>query len=194
MALIGLSEAQRILGLSSRGTLHRKVKSGELSSVDGPRGARLVESDGLADRWAEIVRKKGSSASTSSSAAKRRQKARPRVEDSDDGLDDDDGEQLDYNKERALLTREQRKKVIRERERLGLEIKKETEELVYKEDMERAYSAVLLQLTTRGLAAAKLIKTDIPELTDKQIKKIEQRLADVFDGTAEHNYEELEEA
>jgi hypothetical protein len=53
---------------------------------------------------------------------------------------------------------------------------------------------VLLQLTTRGLAAAKLIKTDIPELTDKQIKKIEQRLADVFDGTAEHNYEELEEA
>ena len=197
MALIGLSEAQRILGLSSRGTLHRKVQSGELSSVDGPRGSRLVESDGLAERWAEIVREKGRHVDVGSSAAApaaRRRKSRASAQVNNEHDTEDDGEKIDYNRERGLLTREQRKKVQQEREKLRLEILEKSGELVYREDMEKAYSAVLLQLTTRGLAVSKLIKTDIPELTDKQIEKIEQRLADVFEGAAEHDYEELEES
>lgn len=53
--LITLTEAQRLLGLTTRATLYRKVESGELPSVVGANGKSLVESEGLAERWAAIV-------------------------------------------------------------------------------------------------------------------------------------------
>lgn len=53
--LITLTEAQRLLGLTTRATLYRKVESGELASVVGANGKSLVESEGLAERWAAIV-------------------------------------------------------------------------------------------------------------------------------------------
>jgi phage terminase Nu1 subunit (DNA packaging protein) len=186
MALIGMSEASRILGLTSRGTLYRKVKSGELASVQGANGAPMVERDGLAERWAAIVREKGRHASKEDDEESNK-KHRPRPTATKAGSVNEYVESLDYNHERALLTRAQRIKV-------ELETQEKAGELVYKEDMERAYSAVLLQLTTRGLAVTKLIKTDIPELSDKQLEKIERRLADVFNDAAEHEYEELEES
>jgi hypothetical protein len=55
LALINLTEAQRLLGLSTRATLHRKVKSGELRSWPDSNGRPLVESEGLAETWRAIV-------------------------------------------------------------------------------------------------------------------------------------------
>jgi predicted GIY-YIG superfamily endonuclease len=55
VALITLTEAQRLLGLSTRATLHRKVKSGELRSWPDHKGRPMVESEGLADVWRAIV-------------------------------------------------------------------------------------------------------------------------------------------
>lgn len=55
VALVSLPEAQKLLGLTSRTTIYRKAKTGELPTVPDANGRPLVESDGLAELWGRIV-------------------------------------------------------------------------------------------------------------------------------------------
>ena len=77
------------------------------------------------------------------------------------------------------------------REAIALQL--EEKKLAYKEDIENAYNAVLLQLTTKAGSLHKQIKADIPHLTHRELEKIERRIADVFEAVASHDFEELPE-
>ncbi len=96
------------------------------------------------------------------------------------------GEVPSYNDERALHERE--KRLIAQMER-----KVKAGELAYIEDMEMAYNAVLLQLTTKAGSLHKQIKAAIPHLTHRELEKIERMIADVFESVASNAFEELPE-
>lgn len=55
VALVSLPEAQKLLGLTSRTTIYRKARTGELPTVPDAKGRPLVESNGLAELWGRIV-------------------------------------------------------------------------------------------------------------------------------------------
>lgn len=91
-----------------------------------------------------------------------------------------------FNDERALHERE--KRLIAEMDR-----KVKAGQLAYIEDMEMAYNAVLLQLTTKAGSLHKQIKAAIPHLKHRELEKIERMIADVFESVATHGFEELPE-
>ena len=66
-------------------------------------------------------------------------------------------------------------------------------QLAYIDDMEMAYNAVLLQLTTRAQSLHKQIKAAIPHLTHRELEKIERMISDIFESVASHDFEELPE-
>jgi hypothetical protein len=98
----------------------------------------------------------------------------------------DPGEVPNFNDERALHERE--KRLIAEMDR-----KVKAGELAYIEDMEMAYNAVLLQLTTKAGSLHKQIKAAIPHLTHREMEKIERMVSDVFESVASSAFEELPE-
>jgi hypothetical protein len=104
-----------------------------------------------------------------------------------DGLDDDpDTEEADFNKERALHERE--KRLIARMERM-----EKAKQLAYIEDMEIAYNAVLLQLTTLASSAHKRIKAMIPHLTHEELSEIERVISEIFESVSSNEFEELPE-
>lgn len=76
---------------------------------------------------------------------------------------------------------------------LELQRKEKEGQLAYIEDMEMAYNAVLLQLTTKAGSLHKQIKAAIPHLTHRELEKIERMIADVFESVATNAFEELPE-
>ena len=96
------------------------------------------------------------------------------------------GEVPNFNDERALHERE--KRLIAEMDR-----KVKAGQLAYIEDMEMAYNAVLLQLTTKAGSLHKQINAAIPHLTHRELEKIERMIADVFESVAGSAFEELPE-
>jgi len=65
--------------------------------------------------------------------------------------------------------------------------------LVYREDTEQAYSAVLASMMQRAYAAAKQIKLQIPHITLEEMNRIEKIVLDVFEETSQDDFEELPE-
>ena len=59
--LITVAEAAAILGLKSRGSIYRKVKSQELATKPGPDGNPRIEREGLEERWQQITREQKNS-------------------------------------------------------------------------------------------------------------------------------------
>jgi hypothetical protein len=99
---------------------------------------------------------------------------------------DEPGDVPSYNDERALHERE--KRLIAEMDR-----KVKAGQLAYIEDMETAYNAVLLQLTTKAGSLHKQIKAAIPHLTHRELEKIERMISDIFESVASDPFEELPE-
>lgn len=98
----------------------------------------------------------------------------------------DSGDIPNFNEERALHEREKRR--IAEMDR-----KVKAGQLAYIEDMEMAYNAVLLQLTTKAGSLHKQIKAAIPHLTHRELEKIERMISDIFESVASHDFKELPE-
>jgi hypothetical protein len=114
-------------------------------------------------------------------------KTSPGAPDPIDGLDDDpDTEEADFNKERALHERE--KRLIARMDRM-----EKAKELAYRADMEIAYNAVLLQLTTLASSAHKRIKAMIPHLTHEELSEIERIISEIFESVSSNEFEELPE-
>jgi len=114
-------------------------------------------------------------------------KTSPGAPDPIDGLDDDlDTEEADFNKERALHERE--KRLIARMDRM-----EKAKELAYIEDMEIAYNAVLLQLTTLASSAHERIKAMIPHLTHQELSEIERIISEIFESVSSNEFEELPE-
>ena len=111
----------------------------------------------------------------------------PDPADSIDGLDDDpDTEEADFNRERALHERE--KRLIARMDRM-----EKAKELAYRADMEIAYNAVLLQLTTLASSAHKRIKAMIPHLTHQELSEIERIISEIFESVSSNEFEDLPE-
>jgi hypothetical protein len=180
--LISIEAAMQVLGLGSRGEIYRKINRGHLPSFPGPRG-KLVERDGLEELWAKINRPKSKHPPRQPAQPAPRPAPAPRL-DSPDDLDQ--GASPDYHVSHARAEYEKANL-------LELERKAKEGTLVYKEDIEIAYNAVLLQLTTKAGSLHKQIKADIPHLTHRELEKIERRIADVFEAVASHEFEELPE-
>jgi hypothetical protein len=114
-------------------------------------------------------------------------KTSPGAPDPIDGLDDDpDTEEADFNRERALHERE--KRLIARMDRM-----EKARQLAYIEDMEIAYNAVLLQLTTLASSAHKRIKAIIPHLTHQELSEIERIISEIFESVSSNEFEELPE-
>lgn len=191
--LISVAEAAAVLGLKSRGSIYRKVKSGELKTVESGDGTPLIERDGLEERWASITRLRTDSPKVVKDTVKEkvvekkeRVSKKKKVEEVIVEDDDDGPNGPDFNLMRA---RNEKEKWLTTR----LNRLREEERLVYKEDMEIAYNAVFMHIMTRAQALHKLIKSDIPELTHSQISKIEKRISDMFESISESEFEEIEE-
>jgi hypothetical protein len=110
----------------------------------------------------------------------------PRIQIREPAELDENGEPPNFNEERAWHEREKRlyARMIR---------MEKAKELAYIEDMEMAYNAVLLQLTTKAGSLHKQIKAAIPHLTHRELEKIERMIADVFESVAGSAFEELPE-
>ena len=182
MPALTISEAAAALGFKSRSTLYRLRDSGDLDAYltpAEPTGRRLLDMTPaglppLRDHIAQLVRLQ------SNSGLGGRQPQAPPTHPGDDD------QPPNFNDERARHERE--KRLMAEMER-----KLKEKELVYRQDMETAYSAVILQLTTRAESLHKQINTDIPHLTHKDVEKIQRRISDVFEAVASHDYAELPE-
>jgi hypothetical protein len=78
-------------------------------------------------------------------------------------------------------------------QRETMALQQEQKKLAYIEDMEMAYNAVLLQLTTKAGSLHKQIKAAIPHLTHRELEKIERMVSDIFESVASNAFEELPE-
>ena len=162
--LITISEAAEILSLKSRGSIYRKINSGELKTIAGADGP-MIERDGLEHRWANITRKRSDSPSPKIAAAPQPPPSRP-TERSD--------EPPDYNESRARSEFEKANL---------LELERKTKEglLLPREDVERAQAAALAISKTRLLGVPSTAKQRIPHLSLEEVEILTTLIRDALD-------------
>ncbi len=177
------------MGLSSAGSIYRKVKEGALQTD----GSGQIEEDGLKERWALITRPKRRHSTSAQPPPggepprpRPRTRKRPPAEAERPPAAAPGGEDVDYYQERALHEREKR---------MLAELAREKEEglLVYREDFEAAQAAILSNLLLEASSLSRRIRTDIPHLTQEEVDKIQARIDDVFSKLSEKTFEELDE-
>lgn len=168
MALITVDQATKILGLKSRGSVYRKIRSNELESVVSADGSRLIERDGLEDRWASITRQQKNSPKPLRPAAERTQ-PRPQATDA--------GEVPDYNDERARHERE--KRLLAELARQELE-----RQLLRREDVELAWGNAVNITRTRLLGVPSTAKQRIPHLQIEEVELLTTLIREALDELA----------
>ena len=178
--LITVAKAAQVLGLKSRGSIYRKVKSGELETTTGPDGAPWIERDGLEERWQQMTREQKNSPKPLRPAAERVKPTSTRT------VRAAESDVPDYNEERARHERE--KRMLAELDRRVKE-----GELVYRADFVTAQNAVAAQIMNRADALPRQIKQAIPHLLIEEVEKIERLIKEMMEGVANWSYEELEE-
>ena len=170
--LITVAKAAQVLGLKSRGSIYRKVKSGELETVTGPDGAPWIERDGLEDRWQQMTREQKNSPKPLRPAAER-MKPSPtravRVVDSDDVPD--------YNEERARHERE--KRMLAELARQEKE-----RELLRRDDVTAAWAAAVAMTRTKLLGVPSVVRARIPHLEIDEVEVITQLIREALEELA----------
>ena len=192
---------QQIKRLVEREWLPTRERNGEV----------MIVREGLEQRWRDRPRLRNrplvappvtrEEHATEEAPAPKAKRGRPRKAPMDPGEDrpperqhrpmpergaDERGEPPDWNVERSWTEYERNRGLMMDN------LIKEGK-LVYREDMEIAYNAVLSQMLTRGHSAAKQIKLQIPHLTLEEVGIIESIILDIFQQTAEHDYQELSE-
>lgn len=182
--LITVDKAAGILGLRSRGSLYRKIKSNDLPTQPGPNGTRLIEREGLEDLWEQINRRqvgrqspcKADADTTPPQPAAARQPRRPQpATASDPG-----GEDVpDYNEERALHEREKRMLAqLARQEKEG--------ELLRREDVDQAWGRAVNLTRTKLLGVPSVAKQRIPHLDVEEVEilmgLIREALAELATG------------
>jgi hypothetical protein len=164
--LITISEAAEILSLKSRGSIYRKIKSGELKTVAGADGP-MIERDGLEQRWANITRKRSDSPTPKTATAP---PPPPRPPERSEELPD-------YNESRARSEYEKANL---------LELERKTKEglLLPREDVERAQAAALAISKTRLLGVPSTAKQRIPHLSLDEVEILTGLIREALDELA----------
>ena len=166
--LITVAKAAQVLGLKSRGSIYRKVKSGELETTIGPDGAPWIERDGLEERWQQMTREQKNSPKPLRPAAER-VKPTPsrtvRVAESD---------VPDYNEERARHERE--KRMLAELARQEKE-----RELLRRDDVIQAWAAAVAMTRTKLLGVPSVVRARIPHLEIDEVEVITQLIREALE-------------
>ena len=174
--LITVSEAAAVLGLKSRGSIYRKVRSGELASVEGPTGP-LIEREGLEERWMNITRTRTDSPRPT--AVRRAAVAEKAV---DRELIEKAYQLPDYNESRA-------RSEFEKANLLELERKQKEKQLLPADQVERVWANTVATVKTKLLAVPTRLRQRIPHLTleevaiaDELIRESLSELAGESDG------------
>jgi len=176
--LITIAEAAAILGLKSRGSIYRKVKSQELPTVETPAGS-MIERDGLENVWASITRARTDSPRLQKERQPRQSKAPAARPPADSGEELSDDEVPDYNEERARNEREKRLHEHQKRLIAEMECRQKANELVYREDYDQAQKATALYLSGQIEALPRQIRQQLPHLSagdEEVIERLVHRL------------------
>ena len=171
--LISVEQAAKVLGLKSRNSIYRKIKSGELPSVPGGKGSPLIERDGLEEHWGRITRKQENSPPPLRPAAERSKPSPPQRQ----RRPADDGEVPDYNDERARHEKE--KRLLAELARQEKE-----SELLRREDVELAWGQAVNITRTRLLGVPSTAKQRIPHLEIEEVELLTTLIREALDELA----------
>ena len=166
--LITVAKAAQVLGLKSRGSIYRKVKSGELETTIGPDGAPWIERDGLEERWQQMTREQKNSPKPLRPAAERVKPTSTRtvrVAESD---------VPDYNEERARHERE--KRMLAELARQEKE-----RELLRRDDVIQAWAAAVAMTRTKLLGVPSVVRARIPHLEIDEVEVITQLIREALE-------------
>ena len=169
--LITVAKAAQVLGLKSRGSIYRKVKSGELETTIGPDGAPWIERDGLEERWQQMTREQKNSPKPLRPAAERVKPTSTRtvrVAESD---------VPDYNEERARHERE--KRMLAELARQEKE-----RELLRRDDVIQAWAAAVAMTRTKLLGVPSVVRARIPHLEIDEVEVITQLIREALEELA----------
>lgn len=155
--LITIAEATAVLGLKSRGSVYRKVQSGELPSVKAADGSPRIEREGLEEAWASITRLRSDSPQTKRWEREKKKALRSGV------LQAVIPDQIpDYNESRAR--HEYEKANLAELER-----KRKASELLDVKEVEKVWANSVSIARTKLLAIPTRLKQRIPHLTHEEI-------------------------
>lgn len=167
--LISVPEAAKVLGLTGKSGIYRKIKSGELPKVDGLNGQPMIERDGLEDVWDRITRKRRDSPTPARPAADRAERrASPPIADSD---------LPDFNEERARHERE--KRLLAELTRQEKE-----RELLRREDVMQAWNQAVNLTRVKLLGVPSTVKQRIPHLEVEEIEVITSLIREALEELA----------
>jgi len=161
-----------VLGLKSRESIYRKIRTGDLASVPGGEGSPLIERDGLEDRWQQITREQKNSPKPLRSTAERTKAPAnqpPPTRDSN--------ELPDYNESRARSEFEKANL---------LELQRKTQEglLLRREDAVQAWNQAVNITRTRLLGVPSTAKQRIPHLEIEEVELLTGLIREALDELA----------
>jgi hypothetical protein len=181
--LITVDQAATLLGFKSRGSIYRKIRSGDLPTEPGPNDTRLIQREGLEELWGQISRRQTNSAPLPLRPAAVRQAppepkpAAPAAPAAPRRPRAADGEVPDYNDERARHERE--KRLLAELARQEKE-----RELLRREDVELAWGQAVNITRTRLLGVPSTAKQRIPHLDLEEVELLTALIREALDELA----------
>lgn len=176
--LISVTQAAKLLGLKSRGGVYRKIRDGELKTVEGPDGSQMLQREGLEERWAAITRTRSDSPKPLRPAAERmKPRAKPEVHPDDTPPSVDPADLPEYNVSRARAEFEKANL---------LELERKTKEgtLLRREDVEAAWNQAVNITRNRLRGVPSAVKQRIPHLEPEEVEIMTQLIDEALNELA----------